>query len=199
MTPRKYTKTKREAASEVIRQRILDSTLVLHSQKGIFGTSWKDIAQHADVSLATVYNYFPSLDELVPACGDLMYAIAQPPSLDDANVIFFDTLSIEERITRLVKTLFDFYERGEPYLEVDHQERSLESVREWEAYLKSLIEGLTRIALKPIKPNKHAVETVAALLDVPVFLSFRRKGMSKFEIEKTINTLLLCWVSDSAE
>lgn len=197
MTPRKYTKTKREAASEAIRQRILRSTLALHSRKGIFGTSWKDIAQHADVSLATVYNYFPSLDELVPACGELMYAIVQPPSLDDANTIFADASTIEERIASLVKTLFDFYERGEPYLEMDHQERTLPSVQEWEAYLKSLIEGLTRIALTPIKPNKRTVETVSALLDVPVFLSFRRKEISRAEIERTINELLVCLVARS--
>lgn len=198
MTPRKYTKTKREALSEAIRQRILESTLELHSKNGIFGTSWKDIAKHADVSLATVYNYFPSLDELVPACGELMYAIAQPPSLDEAEAIFADVSTIEERVARLVKTLLDFYERGEPYLDLDHQERALQSVQEWEAYLKSLIEGLTRIAVKPIKPNKRTVETISALLDVPVFLSFRRKGMPRLEIEKTLITLLLCWVNDSA-
>ncbi len=198
MTPRKYTKTKREAASEAIRQRILESTLELHAKNGIFGTSWKDIAQYADVSLATVYNYFPSLDELIPACGELMYVIAQPPSLDQANEIFANAVSIEERLARLVKTLLDFYERGEPYLDVDHQERQLASVQEWEAYLKSLIEGLTRIALKPIKPNKRNVEIVSALLDVPVFLSFRRRGMSKVEIERIVNDLLLCWIGKSS-
>ncbi len=198
MTPRKYSKAKRELASEAIRQRILETTLELHSKNGIFGTSWKDIAKHADVSLATVYNYFPSLNELVPACGDLMYAIAQPPSLDTADEIFADVTTVEERLARLVKTLFDFYERGEPYLDVDHQERQLASVREWEAYLKSLIEGLTRMALKPIKPNKRTVETISALLDVPVFLSFRRRGMSKVEIERVANTLLIGWVNDSA-
>lgn len=194
MSPRKYTKTKREAASEAIRRRILESTLELHSKKGIFGTSWKDIATHADVSLATVYNHFPSLNELVPACGELMYAIAQPPSLDDADAIFFDATTVEERVDRLIKTLFDFYERGEPYLDVDHQERSLESVQEWEAYLKDLIDGLTRAALKPIKPNKRTVEAAAALLDVPVFLSFRRRGMSRVEIERMMNDLLLSLV-----
>ena len=198
MSPRKYTTTKREAASEDIRQRILQSTLELHSKNGIFGTSWKDIAKQADVSLATMYNYFPSLDELVPACGELMYAIAQPPSLDDADAIFADAATVEERVARLVKTLLDFYERGEPYLNVDHRERTLQSVQEWEAYLKALIERLTRIALKPIKPNKRTVDTISALLDVPVFLSFRRKGMSKPEVEKIMNTLLLCWVNDSA-
>lgn len=198
MTPRKYTKTKRIAASEAIRQRILEATLALHSQKGIFGTSWKDIAQRADVSLATVYNHFPSLDELVPACGELMYAIAQPPSLDDADAIFTGADTLEERVARLLKTLFDFYERGEPYLEVDHQERTLEAVQEWETYLESLIDGLTRIALKPIKPNKRTVEAVGALLDVPVFLSFRRRGMSRAEIERIMNELLLCLVVRSS-
>lgn len=198
MTPRKYTKTKREAASEAIRQRILESTMELHSKNGIFGTSWKDIATHADVSLATVYNHFPSLDELVPACGELMYVIAQPPSLDNAEEIFANATSVEDRVSQLIKTLFDFYERGELYLDVDHQERKLASVQEWEAYLKSLIEGLTRIALKLINPSKRMVETVGALLDVPVFLSFRRRGMSRVEIERVVNDLLLCWTSNSS-
>lgn len=198
MTPRKYDKTKREATSESIRQRILTSTLALHSRKGIFGTSWKDIAEHADVSLATVYNYFPSLDELVPACGELMYAIVQPPSLDDADAIFADAATLEERAACLIKTLFDFYERGEPYLEIDHQERTLQPVQEWEAYLKSLIEGLTRLALNPVEPDERTIETISALLDVPVYLSFRRKGMSRAEIEKIMNSLLLCWVSSPA-
>lgn len=195
MSPRKYNKSKRTAESETIRRRILESTLALHSQKGIFGTSWKDIARHADVSLATVYNYFPSLDELVPACGELMFAIAQPPSLDDANAIIAGAETLENRIVRLLKILFDFYERGEPYLDIDHQERTLEPVREWEAYLKDLIDGLTRTALQPIAPGKQTVEAVGALLDVPVFLSFRRRGMSRAEIEQMMNDLLLCWVA----
>jgi AcrR family transcriptional regulator len=198
MSPRKYDKSKRDANSEAIRRRILESTLVLHSQKGIFGTSWKDIAQHADVSLATVYNYFPSLDELVPACGELMYAIAQPPALEDAEAMIAGAETLEERIARLLKTLFDFYQRGEPYLDVDHQERTLESVQEWEAYLKNLIDGLTRTALQPITPSNRTVEAAAALLDVPVFLSLRRRGMSRAEIEQMMNDLVLCWVRRSS-
>ena len=125
-----------------------------------------------------------------------MFAIAQPPSLDNAEEIFTGIVSIEERLALLVKTLLDFYERGEHYLDVDHQERKLASIQEWEAYLKSLINGLTRIALKPIKPEKKTLETFSALLDVPVFLSFRRRGMSKSQIEQVFNTLLLCWIND---
>jgi AcrR family transcriptional regulator len=60
---------KRKAPVEETRQRIAEATLALHSEKGMFDTSWKDIAERADVSVATVYKHFPSLDELVPACG----------------------------------------------------------------------------------------------------------------------------------
>ena len=100
MTPRKYDMGKRRATVEETRQRILEATLALHSEKGIFGTSWQDIAQRADVSVGTVYKHFPSLDELVPACGELMYAITRPPSLEDAPQIFAGASSLEERLAR---------------------------------------------------------------------------------------------------
>ena len=54
MSPRKYSMDKRKAAVEETRQRILEATLALHAEKGIFGTSWQDIAKRADVSVATL-------------------------------------------------------------------------------------------------------------------------------------------------
>src|SRR5215213_1851705 len=121
LNPRKYSMDKRRAATEQTRRRIPEATLALHSEKGIFGTSWQDIAKRADVSVGTVYKHFPSLDELVPACGELVFAISQPPSLEDAPQIFADAGSLEERLGRLVSEFFGFYERGEPYLEIDFQ------------------------------------------------------------------------------
>jgi AcrR family transcriptional regulator len=44
---------KRKAAVEETRQRILEATFALHAEKGIFGTSWQDIAKRADVSVVT--------------------------------------------------------------------------------------------------------------------------------------------------
>ncbi len=58
-----------------------------------------------------MHKHLPSLDELVPACGELVYAITRPPSLEDAPEIF-GAHSLEERLERLVAELFDFYERG---------------------------------------------------------------------------------------
>ena len=197
MAPRKYDMDKRKAAVEETRQRILEATLALHSEKGIFGTSWQDIAKRADVSVGTVYKHFPSLDELVPACGELMYAITRPPSLDDAPQIFAGANSLEERLERLVSELFDFYERGASYIETDFQERQLPAVREWEAYMRATIAGLVREALIPAGPDERTVQAVSALLDFYTFKSFLDREIPKEQAAKTINELLLCWIECS--
>jgi AcrR family transcriptional regulator len=185
---------KRRAAVEETRQRILEATLALHSEKGIFGTSWQDIAQRADVSVGTVYKHFPSLDELVPACGELMYAITRPPSLEDTQQIFAGAHSLEEHLERLISELFDFYERGASYIETDFQERQLPAVQEWEAYWRATIEGLTREALNPVGPDERTVRAASTLIDFSVFKSFLERDIPKEEATKIMNEVLLCWI-----
>jgi AcrR family transcriptional regulator len=186
---------KRRATVEETRQRILEATLALHSEKGIFGTSWQDIAQRADVSVGTVYKHFPSLEELVPACGELMYAITRPPSLEDAPQIFAGAHSLEERLESLISELFDFYERGASYIETDLQERQLPAVQDWGAYWRATIEGLAREALHPVQPDQGTVQAVGALLDFSVFKSFAERGFAKERAMKTMNEVLLCWIN----
>ncbi len=197
MVPRKYTMDKRKAAVEETRQRILEAALALHSEKGIFGTSWQDIAHRADVSVGTVYKHFPSLDELVPACGELAYAITRPPSLEDAPRIFAEAKSLEERLGRLISELFDFYERGAPYIETDFQERRLHAIVEWEAYLRATIAGLLREALASAEPDEHTVQSVSALLDFSTFKSFLDRDIQKEQAAKTMSEILVCWINGS--
>jgi AcrR family transcriptional regulator len=197
LAPRKYTMDKRKAAVEETRRRILEATLALHSEKGIFGTSWQDIARRADVSVGTVYKHFPSLDELVPACGELMYAITRPPSLEDAPEIFAGAYALEERLGRLISELFDFYERGAPYIETDFQERQLPVVQEWESYMRATITGLVREALVSAEPDERTVQAVSALLDFSTFKSFLDRDIEKDQVAKTMNEVLLCWISGS--
>ncbi len=185
---------KRKAAVQETRQRIVEATLALHAEKGIFGTSWQDIAHRADVSVGTVYKHFPSLDELVPACGELMYAITGPPSLEDAPRIFAGADSTEERLGRLISELFDFYERGAPYIETDFQERQLPAVVEWEAYMRSIIAGLVREALVSAGPDERTVQAVSALLDFSTFKSFLDRDIPKEQAAKTMGEVLLCWI-----
>jgi len=188
---------KRKAAAEQTRRRILEATLALHSEKGIFGTSWQDIARRADVSVGTVYKHFPSLDELVPACGELMYAITRPPSPEDGPRIFAEAHSLEERVGRLVEELFAFYERGAPYIETDFQERRLPEVQDWEAYMRATIEGLVREALLPAGTDESTVQTTGALLDFSTFKSFMDREVPKEQVAKTINEVIICWIECS--
>jgi AcrR family transcriptional regulator len=194
LTPRKYDMGKRRAAVEETRQRIVEATLALHAEKGIFGTSWQDIARRADVSVGTVYKHFPSLDELVPACGELMYAIVRPPSLEDAPRIFARAGSPEERLGRLISELFDYYERGAPYIETDFQERRLPAVAEWEAYMRDTVAGLVREALSTVRPDEITVQAVSAFLDFSTFKSFMDRDIPKEQVAKTMGEVLLCWI-----
>ena len=192
MAPRKYTMDRRRAAVEETRRRILEATLALHTEKGILGTSWQDIARRADVSVGTVYKHFPSLDELVPACGELMYAITRPPSLEDAPEIFAGAGSLEERLGRLISELFDFYERGAPYIETDIQERRLPVVQEWEAHMRATIAGLVREALQPVGPEQKTAGVVSALLDFSTFKSSMDRRIPTDQVAKTMNEVLIC-------
>ena len=79
MSPRNYDMSKRAAAAAQTRQRIVDATRALHAEQGIAATSWDDIAARAGVGVGTVYRHFPSLDELVPACGDVTMQVARAP------------------------------------------------------------------------------------------------------------------------
>jgi AcrR family transcriptional regulator len=185
---------KRKAAVEETRRRIVEATLALHAEKGAFGTSWQDIAQRADVSVGTVYKHFPSLDELVPACGELIFAISRPPSLEEAPQIFADTHFLEERIWRLVSEFYAFYERGEPYLEIDIQSRKLPAVQEWLAHMRATREGFAREALRPLEPDEDAVRALGALIDFPLFKSFRVHDLAKAEAEGIVRSMLLCWI-----
>ena len=71
--------SKRALAREETRRRIVEATAKLHGENGVLGTSWQAIAKEADVSVATVYAHFPSLDELLPACGALVMERVRPP------------------------------------------------------------------------------------------------------------------------
>lgn len=195
MAPRKYRMDRRSASVEATRRRIVEATLALHAEHGILGTSWRDIAERADVSVATVYKHFPSLGELVPACGALVERLSDPPRFEDVESTFAGLTVLDERIARLVTTFFDFYTRGEPYLEVDARERQLPLVQEWEAGMRELREAYVREALRPVRPDAATVRAVGALLDFPVFKSFRRHELSKEAAAAIVQQMVSCWLA----
>src|SRR3954462_1011401 len=128
MSPRKYDMSKRAAATEATRRRIVDATRELHAAQGIAVTSWDDIARQAGVGVGTVYRHFPSLDELIPACGAGVTDIVAMPEPARVPALFEGVRGRRARLERLVAEAFGIYDRGAPMLDAARQEREFHPV-----------------------------------------------------------------------
>ena len=65
---RRYELKARAQAQEATRERIAAAASALHEEVGIDRTTVADIARRAGVQRLTVYNHFPDLEALLPAC-----------------------------------------------------------------------------------------------------------------------------------
>lgn len=171
--------SRRDAARETTRRRIVEATVKLHGERGVFGTSYADIAAEADVAVATVYKHFPSVDDLLPACGALVMDRARPPRAEDAAQIVAGETTTRGRLRRVADELFAYYERGGPHLEVDAQERRLPGMREWEESQRATVTALVREALAGERVDRRTVQLAAALFDLATFKAFRVRGVSR--------------------
>lgn len=178
MNPRQYDMSSRELAREATRRRILEATLALHTEKGIFGTSWKDIAERADVSIGTVYRHFPTLAELVPACGELLFELTAPPSPEDAPEVIGDETDPLARLELVGLTLFAFYERAGAHIDTDARERELPEVKEWEEYLREIVTAFVREALRGHRVDARTLQFISAFYDYRTYNAIRARGIS---------------------
>ena len=179
MTPRNYDMTKRAAAAAQTRRRIVDATLALHAEKGIAATSWDDIASRARVGVGTVYRHFPSLDELIPACGDVAMQVVAAP---DPSGLFEHASEPRERIERLVGAVFAMYERGAAELRAirrgsDVHPRVAEDREAFEASLDALVDS----ALDPFDTTGLDRAVARAMLDLNTWQALRDRELEPAE------------------
>jgi AcrR family transcriptional regulator len=188
MSPRKYDMTRRASAVAQTRQRIVDATLELHGEQGIAATSWDDIAARAGVGVGTVYRHFPSLDELVPACGEITLQVFALP--DPASV--FDGIDAPaERVERLVAEAFAIYERGAPQLRAIRNEPGVHpAVAEAGEHVEASLTALVEEAFAPlgITPAERAI--VRAMIDLGTWQAFRHQGLGPAEAVAAASQLL---------
>lgn len=182
---------KRAAAVAQTRRRIVDATRELHGEQGIAATSWDDIAARAGVGVGTVYRHFPSLDELIPACGEItMQAVALPDAAAVAS-LFEHASEPAERIERLVRAAFALYERGAPALRVIRREGDLHPLvardrDDFEASLGALVDT----ALAPLEPTQRDRAVARALVDLNTWEALRDQGLAPAESVAAISELL---------
>jgi AcrR family transcriptional regulator len=173
MSPRNYDMSKRAAAAAGTRRRIVDATRALHTEQGIAATSWDQIAARAGVGVGTVYRHFPTLDELVPACGEVSMEVVGLPSPAEAPALL---AGAADPVARLVAEVFAIYERGAPELQVVRREPDAHpSVAELNDTLEATLEALVLAALPDGSPTDRAV--TRAMIDLDTWQALRTAGL----------------------
>lgn len=193
MNRRKYEMGKRAAAVERTRRRILEATMAVHDEQGIAAGRWPDIAERAGVSLATLYRHFPTQEELVTACGELTMRLVEPPDPESAAEVFAGLCAQEDRIERLVRETFGFYERaGRVVDNVRRDRQALPVLEDAHARLEAGLEALAREALAPLGAGRGEIGLARALTDVRVWESLRQRGCDAEEAIATAARVLTC-------
>lgn len=164
MSPRKYDMTRRRAATEATRARIVDATFEVHGEQGIAGARLDDIAKRAGVSIGTLYRHFPTYEALVTACGRLTFERFPPPRADEADEALAGLPPGRERSRRLVDRLFSFYEQTGPMIEaLRHDSASLPFLAKWSADIDAGIDDWVETALADAPAMQRRV--ARALID----------------------------------
>lgn len=170
----------------------MEATAKLHGERGVFGTSWRDIAAEADVSVATVYSHFPSLDQLLPACDQLVMERARSPSREAASEVVGDAGDLRERLVRVARELFGFYQRGGPHLEVDARERELPG--------DARVGGVSARHRARLRPRgargarRRAQGARRQRLDLPTYRALRIRGVSPRRAAEAVAEVAACLV-----
>jgi AcrR family transcriptional regulator len=99
---RRYELKARAESQQATRRRITAAAVELHGEVGVAKTTVSDIARRAGVQRLTVYNHFPDLGALLPACTAHWSADHPMPDLDDA-------LALEDPAERLRAALERLY------------------------------------------------------------------------------------------
>jgi AcrR family transcriptional regulator len=99
---RKYELKARAEAQQATRARIAAAAVSLHEEVGFAKTTVADIARRAGVQRLTVYNHFPDLEALLPACTEHWLASHPMPDLTAA-------LALEDPAGRLRAALTALY------------------------------------------------------------------------------------------
>lgn len=187
MSPRNYRMNRRAEAAVETRRRIVEATSALHAEKGVAATTFRDIAQRADVGIGTVYHHFPTYEHVITACGEFTFAAARPPQ----TAMLEDLTNPEQRVRTLVRETFAFYERVPQFGAVRAERRHFpaldEGYRQEEEHRRALVDA----ALRPFQASDQARLLTFSLLDFSVYESLVRGGLSRNDAADEIANAIL--------
>lgn len=200
MSPRKYDMGKRAETVARTRRRIIDATRALHGERGIVATSWDDIAARAGVGVGTVYRHFPTLDDLVPACGDVTMEDLALPDPAGAPSLFADAAGPGARIGRLVREAFALYERAAPALRAIRREAGVHPrVAADRDAVEASLGALVDAAVEPLGVAGEDRAVVRALIDLDTWTALRREGIGQDRAVEVVAGMLAGRLTPRAE
>ena len=183
--------SKRAAAAAETRRRIVAATRELHGERGIAATSWDDIAARAGVGVGTVYRHFPSLDELIPACGEITMQVLAVPDTSAVPALFEHAGTPAERIARLVREVFAIYERGAPELRAIRREGDVHPrVAHDRDALDASLSALVDTALDPLDVTPRDRAVARALVDLNTWDALRDQSVEPADCVHAISDIL---------
>ena len=167
----------RAKAYQATRDRIMQATFDVHGVKGVAATTFSDIAARAGLAPATVIRHFPTMGELVSACGAHIW---QSLALPDPRDVFHDVDAPAERIGCLVREVCGIYARGEEPIEGARSDRN--AVPVLDTFLRrfeTVLEQLVHEALAPSRPSDRVTQLCLTVLDFGVWRSLRQRGLDE--------------------
>ncbi len=185
MQRRAYQLRQRAEGAEETRRRIVQATFELHGEQGIAATTMKHIADRAGVSIGTVYHHFPTLDQTVQACGQMVMATFPPPREE----ILAGAVTVRDRAFRLARALWAHLD--EVLFDRIRPDRHLVPiVGEFVTLEETHRIELTRAALAPFAVDRDLVRIIAALLDIEVYRNLQRAGLSLDQAAEAIAEII---------
>jgi AcrR family transcriptional regulator len=143
--PRKYSMDMRSEVAALRRRRFIEATVEVLGEVGADRLTMDMVAERADAATRTIYNYFPTRQDLLTAVqAELLQAFRDTHQLEIA-----ETGEPAERLGQFVAVLFDMYEQQgaalTTLLEFDEPDIGAQ-VRDMRAWRRDRLEEILRSA-----------------------------------------------------
>jgi AcrR family transcriptional regulator len=189
MTPRQYTLGRRAEAAEETRRRITQATFDLHNERGVARTSMKDIAERADVAIGTVYHHFPTYNDAITACGQLVRLTFPPPAPD-----VLDAHRGWDRVGAMVQALIEFWAQAPMLTEVRYEQAHYPALAAFMAQLDAWQADFVQHALEPLGIAAKDAAVVRALTDLGVWRQLEAAGFDTLAATAAVTDAVTAWL-----
>ena len=140
--------------------------------------------------MGTVYRHFPSLDELIPACGEITMQVVALTDPATMPALFEHATEPAERVKRLVGEAFAIYERGAPELRAIRRDADAHPrVAEDRDRLDATLSALVDTALGPLDATQQDRAVARALVDLNTWEALRNQGLDPAESVAAISDM----------